>query len=34
MTERQRRALASRLRGDIVDANVDPFALNDWAARN
>jgi hypothetical protein len=34
MTERQRRALAGRLRGDIADANVDPFALNDWAARN
>jgi hypothetical protein len=34
MTERQRRALAARLRGDIADANVDPFALNDWAARN
>lgn len=34
MTERQRRALAARLRGDIADLNVDPFALNDWAARN
>ena len=34
MTERQRRALAARLRGDIADANVDAFALNDWAARN
>ena len=34
MTERQRRALAGRLRGDIADASVDPFALNDWAARN
>src|SRR3954454_4865525 len=34
MTERQRRALAARLRGDIADASVDPFALNDWAARN
>ena len=34
MTERQRRALAARLRGDIADVNVDPFALNDWAARN
>jgi hypothetical protein len=34
MTDRQRRALAARLRGDIADANVDPFALNDWAVRN
>ena len=34
MTERQRRALAGRLRGDIAEVNVDPFALNDWAARN
>ena len=34
MTERQRRALAGRLRGDIADMAVDPFALNDWAARN
>jgi hypothetical protein len=34
MTERQRRALATRLRGDIADANLDPFALNDWAVRN
>ncbi|HYH90275.1 MAG TPA: hypothetical protein VEX67_13660 [Solirubrobacteraceae bacterium] len=34
MTERQRRALAARLGGDIADLNVDPFALNDWAARN
>ena len=34
MTDRQRHALAARLRGDIADANVDPFALNDWAARN
>jgi hypothetical protein len=34
MTERQRRALAARLRGDIAEVNVDPFALNDWAVRN
>jgi len=34
MTERQRRALAARLRGEIAKANVDPFALNDWAERN
>jgi hypothetical protein len=34
MTERQRRALAGRLRGDIGEASMDPFALNDWAARN
>jgi hypothetical protein len=34
MTERQRRALAARLRGDIAELNVEPFALNDWAARN
>jgi hypothetical protein len=34
MTERQRRCLAARLRGDIADANVDPFALNEWAVRN
>jgi hypothetical protein len=29
MTERQRRALAARLRGDLADA----FLLGDWAAR-
>ena len=29
MTERQRRALAARLRGDLADA----FVLGDWAAR-
>jgi hypothetical protein len=29
MTERQRRALAARLRGDLVDA----FSLGEWAAR-
>jgi len=34
MTERQRRCLAGRLRGDLADVSVDPFALNDWAVRN
>jgi hypothetical protein len=34
MTERQRHALSARLRGDIADSTLDPFALNDWAARN
>ena len=34
MTERQRRALAARLRGDIAETAVDAFALNDWAIRN
>ena len=34
MTERQRRCLAARLRGDIADTDVDPFALHDWAVRN
>ena len=30
MTERQRRALAARLRGDLADA----FTLGEWAVRN
>ena len=30
MTERQRRALAARLRGDLTDA----FSLGEWAVRN
>jgi hypothetical protein len=34
MTDRQRHALAARLRGDIVEVRVDPFALNDWAVRS
>ena len=34
MTERQRRCLAARLRGDIANVDVDPFALHDWAVRN
>ena len=33
MTERQRRALAARLRGDIAET-ADVFALGDWAIRN
>ena len=34
MTERQRRALAARLRGDIAGRDVGfAFALDDWAAR-
>ena len=32
MTDRQRHALAARLRGDVAEAGVDPFSLNDWAA--
>jgi len=34
MTERQRRALAARLCGDISDIAADAFTLGDWAARN
>ena len=33
MTDRQRHALAARLRGDSVEASMDPFALTDWAVR-
>jgi hypothetical protein len=34
MTERQRRALAARLRGDIAETTADVFAFGDWAIRN
>jgi len=34
MTERQRRELAARLRGDLMDVATDAFALRDWAARS
>jgi hypothetical protein len=33
MTERQRRALDARLRGDLADVAADAFALGDWAVR-
>ena len=33
MTMRQRKELAARLRGDSVEASMDPFALTDWAVR-
>ena len=33
MTERQRRALAARLRGDLTDVATDAFAFGDWAVR-
>jgi hypothetical protein len=33
MTERQRRALAARLRGDLADLAADAFALGEWAVR-
>jgi hypothetical protein len=34
MTERQRRALSARLRGDLIDVAADAFALGDWAGRS
>ena len=34
MTERQRRALAARLRGDLAGVGADPFTLSEWAVRN
>ena len=33
MTERQRRELAARLRGDLVDVAADAFSLGEWAVR-
>ena len=33
MTERQRRELAARLRGDLVDMAADAFSLGEWAVR-
>jgi hypothetical protein len=34
MTERQRRELSARLRGDLVDVVADAFSLGEWAVRN
>jgi hypothetical protein len=34
MTERQRRALAGRLRGDLSDMAADAFSLGEWAVRS
>ena len=34
MTERQRHALAARLRGDQADITADAFSLGDWAVRS
>ena len=34
MTERQRRALGARLRGDIAESAGSAFAFGDWAIRN
>ena len=33
MTERQRRELAARLRGDLLDVAADAFAVGDWVTR-
>jgi hypothetical protein len=33
MTERQRRELSARLRGDLVDVAADAFSLGEWAVR-